>query len=170
VTAMARRGGAATGDDLSVRALRAAGLAVTAPRRAVYQVLAGRERPVSAAEIYDLLRASGSRLGLTSVYRVLHSFSASGLVHVFAGQEQRFRICDRAPHAHLVCEACGRVIERPAEAVRQWLAPAAREADFVPNAERSDIHGVCRRCRPDTVLPPTDADTPGRSGDSPHHA
>jgi hypothetical protein len=29
----------------------------------MYEVLARRERPVSAADIYDLLCASGSRLG-----------------------------------------------------------------------------------------------------------
>jgi Fur family ferric uptake transcriptional regulator len=162
---MARQDGTAD-DDVTVRALRAAGLAVTGPRRAVYQLLAGRERPASAADIHDLLRTSGSRLGLTSVYRVLRAFTASGIVHVFAGDEQRFRICDRSPHAHLVCEECGRVIERPADTVRQWLAPAARDADFVPNVERSDVYGRCGQCRPETILsltdlPLADADAPG---------
>jgi Fur family ferric uptake transcriptional regulator len=138
--------GGTGGDEPGVRALRAAGLAVTAPRLAVHRVLVGRERPVSAAEVYDLLRAHGSRLGLTSVYRVLQSLTAAGIVHVFAGQEQRFRVCDPMPHAHLVCEVCGRVIERPADAVGRWLALATREADFVPNARRSDVYGRCGRC------------------------
>jgi Fe2+ or Zn2+ uptake regulation protein len=112
-----------------------------------------------AAEVYDLLRDRGSRLGLTSVYRALHAFAASGIVHVFPGAQQRFRICDRAPHAHLVCEECGRVIERPADSVRRWLAPAAREADFVPNVERSDVYGRCTRCHLDATHP-AGADTP----------
>lgn len=144
-SATARRG-AVTADDGAARALRAAGLAVTAPRRAVYQVLAGRERPLSAGDVFDVLRAGGSKQGLTSVYRVLHAFVASGLVHVFAGDEQRYRICRRTPHAHLICEHCGRVAERPAEVARRWLAPVAHEADFVPNVERSDLYGRCGRC------------------------
>jgi Fe2+ or Zn2+ uptake regulation protein len=94
-----RRGGAA--DDLAVEALRAAGPAVTAPRLKVHRVPAGRDRPVSTADVHDLLRASGSRPRLTSVYRVLHPFTAGGIVHVFPWQ--RFRICDPMPHAHLVC-------------------------------------------------------------------
>jgi Fe2+ or Zn2+ uptake regulation protein len=68
---------------------------------------------------------------------------------VFAGDEQRYRICRRTPHAHLVCEECGRVLERPAEVVRRWLAPLAREADFLPNVERTDLYGRCGRCRRD---------------------
>jgi Fur family transcriptional regulator, ferric uptake regulator len=133
--------------DTTGHALRAAGLSVTAPRRVVYQTLAGRERPASAAEVHDLLRAAGSRVGLTTVHRVLRDLADAGLLHGFPGEEQRYRVCAQSPHAHLVCEACGRVIERPADAVRRWLAPAAAEADFAPNPQRTDVYGVCGRCR-----------------------
>ncbi|GIH20207.1 Fur family transcriptional regulator [Rugosimonospora africana] len=144
----------ADGDGIA-QVLRAAGLTITAPRRAVYRLLFGRERPVGAGEVFDLLRADGSRLGITSVYRVLHSFAGAGLVHVFAGEEQRYRICDPVPHAHLVCEECGRVIERPADTVRQWLSAARHDADFVANVERSDVYGLCGRCRPGSHVGPT---------------
>ncbi|MEN3360270.1 MAG: Fur family transcriptional regulator, ferric uptake regulator [Mycobacteriales bacterium] len=155
--------GAVSADEAAARALRAAGLAVTAPRRAVYQVLAGRERALSAGDVFDVLHAGGSKQGLTSVYRVLHAFVVSGLVHVFAGDEQRYRICRRTPHAHLICEHCGRVVERPAEMARRWLAPVAHEADFVPNVERSDLYGRCGRCGPAAVRPPIGGAAGGRS-------
>lgn len=112
-----------------------------------------------ATDVYDLLHASGTRLGLTSVYRVLGSFTSTGIVHVFRGEEQRFRMCARTPHAHLVCEACGLVVERPADIVRHWLLTAVRDADFVPYFERSDVYGRCRRCRPGTSRSPSDGDT-----------
>jgi Fur family transcriptional regulator, ferric uptake regulator len=159
---MSRHGDATSGGDPIIRALRAARLAVTAPRTEVYQALVGRDRPISAGEVFDLLRAQGSRLGLPSVYRVLHSFAAAGLVHVFAGEEQHFRLCTPGTHAHLVCEECGRVIERPAETVRGWLAPTREDADFVANVERSDLYGVCGRCRPERVASSADT-TPVRA-------
>jgi Fur family ferric uptake transcriptional regulator len=145
---LSERGATAAGGDVAARVLRGAGLTVTAPRRAVYRVLAGQDRPLSAAEVFDLLRAGGSGLGLPSVYRVLHSFATARVVHVFAGEEQRFRLCTPGPHAHLVCQECGRVIERPTETVRGWLAPARQDADFVADVERTDLYGVCGRCRP----------------------
>ena len=144
---------AAPDDGGVAGALRAAGLTVTAPRYALYRVLAGRERPASAAEVFDLLRAQGSRLGLTSVHRVLHCFAAADIAHVFPGPPQRFRLCARAPHAHLVCEGCGRVIEQPAEAVRGWLAATRRDADFVARAEHCDVYGWCGRCWPEAGPP-----------------
>jgi Fur family ferric uptake transcriptional regulator len=136
------------GQDPTARLLRAAGLTVTVPRRAVYAVLASRDRPATAAEVSELLDARGFRVGMTSIYRALHAFVRVGIAHRFTGEEWRFRICSASPHAHLVCDACGRVIERPAEVVRGWLAPAHDDADFVVNAERSDVYGVCGRCRP----------------------
>jgi Fur family ferric uptake transcriptional regulator len=145
---MSERGEAAGDTDPVGRALRGAGLTVTAPRRAVFRALAGQDRPLSAGEVFDLLRARGSGLGLPSVYRVLHSFATAGIVHVFAGDEQRFRVCAPGAHAHLVCQECGRVIERPADTVREWLSAARQDADFVPDVERSDLYGVCGRCRP----------------------
>lgn len=151
--------------DPAARALRAAGLAVTAPRLAVYRVLAGRDRPAGAGEVYDLLRDRGARLSLSSVYRALRLFAAGGIAHVFPADsstdsstdsladEHRFRICDQAPHGHLVCEVCGRVIERPVEVAGRWLAAAAMGIDFVPNVERSVVYGRCGRCGPDADTP-----------------
>jgi Fe2+ or Zn2+ uptake regulation protein len=151
---MAGRGGVAPEGDVAARVLRGAGLAVTGPRRAVYLALVGQERPLSAGEVFDLLRARGCGLGLPSVYRVLHSFATARVVHVFAGEEQRFRVCTSGAHAHLVCQECGRVIERPADTVRGWLAPARLDADFVADVERSAVYGVCGRCRPESLRAP----------------
>jgi Fur family ferric uptake transcriptional regulator len=149
------------GGDPATRALRAAGLAVTAPRLAVYRVLVGRDRPAGAGEVYDLLRDRGSRLSLSSVYRALRLFVAGGIAHAFPADsrtgsladEHRFRICDPDPHGHLVCEVCGRVIERPVETAGQWLAAAVMGIDFVPNVERSVVYGRCGRCRPTADTP-----------------
>jgi Fe2+ or Zn2+ uptake regulation protein len=80
---------------------------------------------------------------------VLRTIAAAGIVHTFPGDEQRYRICQPGPHGHLVCESCGRVIERSAASMRRWLASVTRGAGFAPNVEHTDVYGVCDRCRPD---------------------
>jgi Fur family ferric uptake transcriptional regulator len=129
----------------------AAGLSVTRPRRLVMAVLEGRDRAHTAAEVSGLLRAGGTGVGLTSVYRILREFSVAGLVHVFPGTEQRFRLCSPPEHVHLVCDRCGRVIEAPADQVSAWLAPTRRAAGFVVDVVHTDIHGACDRCRHEAV-------------------
>jgi Fur family ferric uptake transcriptional regulator len=132
-------------DDSSVR-LRAAGLTVTAARMTVLRGLAGRDGSYSAASLYDLLREEGSTLGLTNLHRVLRAFSGAGLVHVFAGREQRFRLCGPDPHAHLVCDVCGRVIEVPLEVAQAWLEPARHTVGFFVDAGRCNLYGQCEGC------------------------
>jgi Fe2+ or Zn2+ uptake regulation protein len=49
-------GQAAAADEVAVTVLRSAGLTPTGPRRAVYRLLLEQERPISAADVYHMLR------------------------------------------------------------------------------------------------------------------
>jgi Fur family ferric uptake transcriptional regulator len=126
--------------------LRSLGLGVTGPRRLVLAALRGRSVPASAGEVYDALRAGNARIALTSVYRVLHLFAQEGLVHVFVGDEQRYRLCTGEAHVHLVCARCGAVREEPADRARRWLRPASVN-DFEVDVEHATLYGICGLCR-----------------------
>lgn len=127
--------------------LQAAGLTATVQRRLVLSALQGREHPASAIEIHQRLRARGQRVGLTTVYRTLHALTDAGLVHVFhRNGELAYRHCRDGPHHHLVCEVCGLVTERSADAVARWLQQVRADEDFVPNPQHSDLYGVCGAC------------------------
>jgi Fur family ferric uptake transcriptional regulator len=136
------RTGVARRPDVLTR-LRTAGLSPTMPRRRVLEALDGQAMPVSAGDLYTILRASGAEIGLTSVYRILHVFVDKGLAHAFAGTEQRYRTCVSVPHAHLVCRSCGLVIEEPADNARRWLP----DVDFEIDVDNVSVYGVCGPCR-----------------------
>jgi len=128
---------AAGGPDTAAR-LRAAGVAPTRPRQRVLEALDGRAVPVSATDIHGAPRAAGARIGLTTVYRILHVLADNGLVHVLPGDEQRYRICASAPHTHLVCTSCGLVLEEPTDTARRWLQA---RADFEVDVEQRPSMG-----------------------------
>jgi Fur family ferric uptake transcriptional regulator len=138
------RGGAA--DEVSLR-LRAAGLSPTLRRRQVLEALDGRRRPVSAHELYVELAARGHRAGISTVYRTLAALAESGLLHVFAHEEEtRYRPCTPGLHCHLVCRRCGDVQEHPAAGDVPWLNRIAAETGFSPEPQ-AEVHGVCGACR-----------------------
>ncbi len=124
----------------------AAGLAATRSRRLVLAALRDRHVPASANDIHDALRTMSLPISLTTVYRVLHLFAQTGLAHLFADDEHRYRLCTAAPHAHLICQRCRAVSEEPAETVRRWLRPA-NDRGFEVDVEHMSVPGVCGPCR-----------------------
>jgi Fur family ferric uptake transcriptional regulator len=130
--------------------LRSAGLQVTGRRTMVLELLVGRERPVTAQQLYADLQRSGTRIGLTTVYRALHVLAEAGLLHVFdSGGETAYRLCGSGGHHHLVCRVCGLVTEGPPVAgFDRWLARIPAEYGFIPERHRIEIFGVCTDCRP----------------------
>jgi Fur family ferric uptake transcriptional regulator len=137
--------------------LRAAGLAPTLGRRTVLTALEGRQRPASAIEVHDQLRRDGHPVGLTTVYRTLHALAEVGLVHVFhRNSEHTYRHCRYGPHHHLICQACGLVIERPAQDFAALMEQISADADFLPNPQQADLLGVCGTCHDQPRSAPID--------------
>ena len=79
-------------------------------RERIYQAVhASREHP-SAQMVYDLLREELPRLSLGTVYRNLHQMAQEGMLQELEGPTARFDAC-LAPHAHIRCTCCGRVMD-----------------------------------------------------------
>ena len=96
-------------DETALRALRAAGLRVTAPRRAVLTWLV--EHPHSTVDaISAAVRGMLGAVSTQAVYDVLGVCTAAGLLRRIepAGHPARFERRVRDNHHHVVCRLCGR--------------------------------------------------------------
>jgi Fur family ferric uptake transcriptional regulator len=104
----------------------------------------------SAQELHENLRASGQRVGLTTVYRALQDLAAAGEVDVLrsADGEARYRRCDSVEHHHhLVCRRCGRAVEVAGPDIEAWAAATARRYRFTDVDHVAEIFGTCAECR-----------------------
>src|SRR3972149_4692142 len=89
--------------------LQAAGCRVTAPRRAIVDLLATGQHSLGPIEVYDLGRAGHPGLGLGTVYHPLEKREELGLsepVHRPAGCPRYLRTADGHQHL-LLCTTCG---------------------------------------------------------------
>ena len=96
--------------------LRRAGLRLTAPRRAVLEVLALADRALSLKEIYAKARARQPALGLATVYRTVQLLQELGLIgEVRLRNEgcQRYFLVPPGHWHQLVCLGCGRLVHFP---------------------------------------------------------
>ena len=113
-------------------------------RERIYQAVhASREHP-SAQMVYDLLREELPRLSLGTVYRNLHQMAQEGMLQELKGPTARFDAC-LAPHAHIRCTCCGRVMDLSA---LEEPAPVRSAAEAGWQVERYSLmlEGICPAC------------------------
>ena len=94
--------------------LRKAGLKVTLPRIKILEVFQkSPQRHMTAEDVFKVLLAEGSDVGLATVYRVLMQFEQAGLLsrNHFETGKSVFELNEGKHHDHLVCMDCGRVEE-----------------------------------------------------------
>ena len=122
----------------------------TRQRVAVAAALAEAGAFRSAQELYEVLRAGGDKVGLTTVYRTLQAMVDAGEVDVLrtADGESVYRRCRSDDHHHhLVCRSCGTTVELAADEVEQWTAKVARRHGFSEVSHTVEVFGYCRACR-----------------------
>ena len=94
--------------------------------------------------VYDLLREELPRLSLGTVYRNLHQMAQEGMLQELEGPTARFDAC-LAPHAHIRCTCCGRVMDLSA---LEEPAPVRSAAEAGWQVERYSLmlEGICPAC------------------------
>ncbi|RCV52720.1 Fur family transcriptional regulator [Marinitenerispora sediminis] len=103
----------------------------------------------SAQDLYADLRAEGSKIGLTTVYRALQALSDAGEIDVLRNAEGEavYRACaTERHHHHLVCRSCGKAVEIEGPAVEKWAESIAVQHGFVNLTHTVEIFGTCADC------------------------
>lgn len=104
-------------------------------------------------ELVQLLHREGLRdAHVATVYRAIPLLVEAGLIQpalVAAGEGQRYEVSfGREHHDHLVCTACGRIVEYQSEAVEALQREIAARHGFVMEAHVHELRGLCPDCQP----------------------
>mgnify|MGYP005818249291 CR=1 FL=1 len=141
--------------DTVANRLHRVGQRYTEGRRALVEVLAGADRPLT---LPDVLAASREELAQSSAYRNLGVLEQAGVVLRVAGpasgDHARYELAEdlTGHHHHLVCTRCGAVTdvtvpERVERAVARAFEEIVAGTGFHLEGHRLDLVGVCTRCR-----------------------
>jgi Fur family transcriptional regulator, ferric uptake regulator len=129
------------------------GVRLTAPRRAVVDVLVQHTAPLSVAEIHA--RLDNRRINLVSVYRTVRLLLEQGLVRLADESKgtQRFELAEAftGHHHHLVCRECGHVEDLEGCWLGQEMLDALhrrvqRLRRFRVTAHDLKLFGLCQQC------------------------
>ena len=126
----------------------AAGLPRTSQRRALIEVLAGRDDHPTVDQIYSAVAELLPEVSRTTVYRSLEVLTARGLLKrvEHPGSSVRYD-ANMEPHHHFLCTRCGALADLQAGAVSGAEA-LAFAGDPAATAEELTVYvrGVCAAC------------------------
>jgi Fur family transcriptional regulator, ferric uptake regulator len=136
--------------DATLSALLAGGLRRGGARRAVVEALAENDCCLTAQEILDNLRASGRKVGIASVYRILDLLVGGGFVQrieLGSGSSRYEPIRSGGEHHHhLVCDRCGTVEPFEDAALERALVRVERTSGYDVSLHDVVLHGACGDC------------------------
>jgi Fe2+ or Zn2+ uptake regulation protein len=124
------------------------GYRLTAPRKAVVEVVAAADHAVNPTEIYDLARQNYGRLGLVTVYRTIEKLEELHLVQrVHRPDDCQAFIAKRPGHQHLlVCDDCGRVTHFSGDELGLLITEVQQDTGFEITEHWLQFFGLCKNC------------------------
>lgn len=103
---------------------------------------------VTVEELARQVRNGSPGIGNVTVYRTLKLLSRMGYAKEldFGDGARRYESNLSAHHDHLVCTACGTVIEFEDPEIEKLQDLVTRRHGFLPEAHRLEIFGRCSEC------------------------
>jgi Fe2+ or Zn2+ uptake regulation protein len=125
------------------------GRPVTPQRRLLLSVIQETERHLDAKELYRRASERDPKISLATVYRNLRLFKEQGLIDErHLGQIRcYYEMKHGGEHQHLVCEACGQVIEFESPLIRKLVADVQDKNNFSVTKVELYLEGYCHKCK-----------------------
>ena len=122
----------------------------TGMRAAVFDALAGFDKPASAYDIAEAVsKSEGRRVAANSVYRILDLFVASNLA--MRVESANAYVANAHPGClhdciFLICDECGQIVHLDDDALTGGVRTAASRAGFSPTRPIIEVRGTCADC------------------------
>jgi len=129
--------------------LHQSGYRLPGPRRVLVEIIAKRDRALSAMDIFDLGRREIPGLGLVTVYRTLEKLEQLGLIQRVHHPEGCHRYL-RARHGHqhlLMCASCGRVVFFAGDDLSSLFSSLSEHTGFLIQDHWLQVSGLCDLCK-----------------------
>lgn len=126
------------------------GLKHSRQRERIAEIFLGLRGHVSVDELLARARREDRRVSLATVYRTMKLLAESGLAAAreFGDGQTRWEVAaGRAHHDHLICTACGEIVEFTNEQIEALQAAVAKKHGFEVERHRLELYGRCARCR-----------------------
>ena len=127
------------------------GIKNTQQRHLIYEFLSRKKQPITAEEIYMMLsKKEKTRMNLSTVYRILDTFTKNGLVQksgINIEGKSTYEINHMDHRHHLVCVKCNKIVPIKGCPLEGYESYLAETTDFEILEHHLEIKGICPDCQ-----------------------
>lgn len=136
--------------EFDAKIIKDKGLKKTKNRESVLRLLSYQHIPVTADDLYIMLKKELINIDLSTVYRILNVFVENDLVlktNISSETRALFEI-NRSEHKHrLICLGCGKMIEIKGCPLIEYEKSVAEMTRFDIMKHKLEISGYCPLCK-----------------------
>ena len=133
--------------DFAVR-LHAQGYRLTPQRQLILEAVRKADDHVTPEEVYERVHRRNPAISRATIYRTLDFLCEQRLIHaLYWGGQMYYEIADELPHHHLVCRACGGMIECEHDLLRLLFEAVEKKHHFTIDMDHVALFGLCQQCR-----------------------
>ncbi len=117
--------------------------------QAVLEMVRVAQNHPTAQEIYEMVKAVRPRIGLASVYRILHMLVEQGYIKEVGRSDDCAGYDGRVSrHDHAICTNCGALLDVPVDVLvsTEALEQAALAAGITLGTYEVRLYGLCPSC------------------------
>ena len=129
--------------------LKSTGLKATLPRLKILEIFqAGKQRHMTAEDVFRVLLDERSDIGLATVYRVLTQFEQAGILlrSNFESGKAVYELDEGQHHDHFVCTSCGKVEEFYDPEIEKRQQMIADQMQWTIQDHSMSLYGQCKDC------------------------
>jgi Fur family ferric uptake transcriptional regulator len=130
--------------------IQRSGLRKTSQRDLIMETFLSTEEHLTIEDLHRLVQRRDPSVGHTTVYRTLKLLTEAGLAReVRFGDNKTYfeHHHDHDHHDHMICTACGRVLEFFSEAIENLQDEMAEQVGFLPTLHSLRMWGLCSECQ-----------------------
>ena len=129
--------------------LKNTGLKATLPRLKILEIFqTGKQRHMTAEDVFRVLLDERSDIGLATVYRVLTQFEQAGILlrSNFESGKAVYELNEGQHHDHFGCTACGKVEEFYDPEIEKRQQMIADQVGWSSQDHSMSLYGQCADC------------------------
>lgn len=124
-------------------------LKVTTGRISILEELENASQPISAENLYEILREKNMKVDLSTIYRTLEVLVEKKLVCKinFSSDERKLFAIQGKTHCHyLICKECNKIITIDNCPLAKYEKQLEEETGFEIEEHALYLYGTCKKC------------------------